>query len=126
MFRQASVVCIVFLDVDPGREWLMVAAAVRDEFADRAWSPPAAHWPHSPGIVGPRDDTAGGTWLAVDESSPALALVVNRPFATRRSIAAASRATWSASPTNASSYAAHSPRARSAGRDSFMSIANAS
>jgi hypothetical protein len=76
--------CIVFLDVDPGREWLMVAAAVRDEFADRAWSPPAAHWPHFPRIVGPRDDTAGGTWLAVDEGSPALALVVNRPFAPAR------------------------------------------
>jgi hypothetical protein len=32
-------------------------------------------------VVGPRDDTAGGTWLAVDERSPALALVVNRPLA---------------------------------------------
>ena len=73
--------CIVFLDVDPRREWPIVAAAVRDEFADRPWSPPAAHWPELPGVVGPRDDTAGGTWLAVDERSPALALVVNRPLA---------------------------------------------
>ena len=72
--------CIVFLDVDPGREWPIVVAAVRDEFADRPWSPPAAHWPDLPDVVGPRDDTAGGTWLAVDERSPALALVVNRPL----------------------------------------------
>ena len=72
--------CIVFIDVDQGREWPVVVAAVRDEFADRPWSPPAAHWPDLPHVVGPRDDTAGGTWLAVDERSPALALVVNRPF----------------------------------------------
>jgi transport and Golgi organization protein 2 len=74
-------VCIVFLDVAPGREWPVVVAAVRDEFADRPWSPPAAHWPDLPHVVGPRDDTAGGTWLAVDVRSPALALVVNRPLA---------------------------------------------
>ena len=72
--------CIVFLDFDPGREWPIVVAAVRDEFADRPWSPPAAHWPDLPDVVGPRDDTAGGTWLAVDERSPALTLVVNRPL----------------------------------------------
>ena len=72
--------CIVFIDVDPGREWQVVAAAVRDEFADRPWTPPAAHWSDLPHVVGPRDDTAGGTWLAVDERSPAVALVVNRPF----------------------------------------------
>jgi len=73
-------VCIVFLDIARGREWPVVVAAVRDEFADRPWSPPAAHWPHLPHVVGPRDDTAGGTWLAVDQRSPALALVVNRPL----------------------------------------------
>jgi hypothetical protein len=73
-------VCIVFLDVAWGREWPVVVAAVRDEFADRTWSPPAAHWPNLPHVVGARDDTAGGTWLAVDERSPALALVVNRPL----------------------------------------------
>jgi hypothetical protein len=81
MIRQASLMCIVFLNVDPGREWPIVVAAVRDEFADRPWSPPAAHWPDLPDVVGPRDDTAGGTWLAVDVRSPALALVVNRPLA---------------------------------------------
>jgi transport and Golgi organization protein 2 len=72
--------CVVFLNVDPGSEWPLVVAAVRDEFADRPWSPPAAHWPDLPDIVGPRDETAGGTWLAVDERAPALALVVNRPL----------------------------------------------
>jgi hypothetical protein len=72
--------CIVFLDAAWEREWPVVVAAVRDEFTDRAWSPPAAHWSDLPHVVGPRDDIAGGTWLAVDERSPALALVVNRPL----------------------------------------------
>jgi len=72
--------CIVFLDVDSEREWPIVVAAIRDEFADRPWSPRAAHWPELPDVVGPRDDIAGGTWLAVDARSPALALVVNRPL----------------------------------------------
>ena len=72
--------CIVFLEIDPAREWPIVVAAVRDEFADRPSSPPAAHWPDLPDVVGPRDDIAGGTWLAVDQRSPAIALVVNRPL----------------------------------------------
>lgn len=53
-------------------------AANRDERIDRAWDPPAAHWPDRPGIVGGRDRSAGGTWMA---ASPAgvVATVLNRP-----------------------------------------------
>ena len=58
----------------------MLVGAIRDEFADRPWDPPAAHWPDAwPGLVGGRDRTAGGTWLAVDPSPerPALAALLN-------------------------------------------------
>src|SRR5690606_17088564 len=54
------------------------AGAVRDEFVARPWDPPATHWDGPwAGIVGGRDRTAGGTWLAVDPDRPALAALLN-------------------------------------------------
>jgi hypothetical protein len=59
-------VCTVLLRLEPGGPWPLLLAAVRDEFVDRDWDPPARHWPASaPGLVGGRDRTAHGTWLAV-------------------------------------------------------------
>lgn len=70
--------CTVLLRFQPGAPWPLVAGAVRDEFADRAWDPPAAHWPPPRDrLIGGRDRTAGGTWLAVDPDTPALAAVLN-------------------------------------------------
>lgn len=66
----------------PGDRWPLLAAAVRDEFTDRAWDPPAAHWPgRDAGLVGGRDRTAGGTWLAVDPATGALAALLNGVYA---------------------------------------------
>ena len=48
---------------------------MRDEFVERAWDPPAAHWGDR--LLGGRDRTAGGTWLAVDPDRPAVAAVLN-------------------------------------------------
>jgi hypothetical protein len=46
-------------------------AAVRDEFLERAWDPPGRHWPASAAdLVGGRDRTGHGTWLAVRPSMP--------------------------------------------------------
>lgn len=72
--------CTVLLRVDPDAPWPVLCGAIRDEFADRPWDPPAPHWPGShPGLLGGRDRTAGGTWLAVDPSAarPALAALLN-------------------------------------------------
>lgn len=72
--------CTVLLRLTPGAAWPVLLGAVRDEFADRAWDPPAAHWdgPRAP-LIGGRDATAGGTWLAVDpsRSRPAVAALLN-------------------------------------------------
>jgi hypothetical protein len=64
----------------------VLLGAVRDEFVDRSWDPPARHWEggRSP-LVGGRDRAAGGTWLAVDPrldhpGSPALAALLNGPM----------------------------------------------
>jgi hypothetical protein len=67
--------CTVLLRFAPGEAWPLLLAAVRDEFVDRSWDPPGRHW--GDGLVGGRDHAAGGTWLAVDPSAPAVAAVLN-------------------------------------------------
>jgi hypothetical protein len=67
----------VVLRFAPGARWPLLLGAVRDEFVDRPWDAPAAHWPQTPHLFGGRDQVAGGTWLAVDRSRPAVAAVLN-------------------------------------------------
>jgi hypothetical protein len=71
-------VCTVLLRLNPDSPSPLLLAAVRDEFTDRAWDAPAAHWVASaPAIVGGRDRTAGGTWLAVRPDPPGIAAILN-------------------------------------------------
>ncbi len=58
----------------------MLLGAIRDEFVERPWDPPARHWSGAwSGLVGGRDRQAGGTWLAVDPTpgAPAVAALLN-------------------------------------------------
>lgn len=73
--------CTVLLRFAPGTRWPVLVGAVRDEFFERAWSPPAAHWPAFPHLLGGLDLVSGGTWLAVDPDPrrPALAALLNGP-----------------------------------------------
>lgn len=76
--KYAARVCTVLLRFAPDATWPLLLAAVRDEFVDRPWDPPAAHWPVlAPGVVGGRDRAAGGTWLGVRREQPAVAAVLN-------------------------------------------------
>ncbi len=68
-------VCTLLLRFAPGTDWPLLVGAVRDEFTDRAWDPPGAHW-HN-GLVGGIDRIAGGTWLAVDPGRRAMAALLN-------------------------------------------------
>lgn len=72
--------CTVLLRFAPDARWPVLLGAIRDEFTDRPWDPPGHHWvgPWS-GLLGGRDRTAGGTWLAVDPSAarPAVAALLN-------------------------------------------------
>ena len=70
--------CTLILLRRPGHAWPVLIAANRDERLDRAWDPPAAHWPSQPGVVAGRDAIAGGTWLALNGSG-LVAGVLNRP-----------------------------------------------
>jgi transport and Golgi organization protein 2 len=69
--------CTVLLRFDPDAAWPVLFAAVRDEFSDRPWDPPAEHWPDRPGLIGGRDREAGGTWLAVDPAGRSVTAVLN-------------------------------------------------
>ncbi|HEY8289212.1 MAG TPA: NRDE family protein [Acetobacteraceae bacterium] len=64
--------CTVVILNRPGRVML---AANRDERIDRPWDPPAEYWP---GVLGGRDRTAGGTWMALNRAG-VVATVLNRP-----------------------------------------------
>lgn len=65
--------CTAIVSVGP----VVLLAGVRDEFVARSWEPPARHWPEHPGLIGGRDLTAGGTWLAVFPEARRTACVLN-------------------------------------------------
>ncbi|MGW8532254.1 NRDE family protein [Nocardiopsis sp. NPDC055824] len=69
--------CTVIVGFDPGADTPLVIAALRDEMSLRPWDPPARHWPDRPELVGGRDLTAGGTWLAVNPARPRVCAVLN-------------------------------------------------
>ena len=45
--------CTAVLSIQPGQPILL--AGVRDELTDRAWQPPARHWPEYPDLIGGRE-----------------------------------------------------------------------
>ncbi|HET9170237.1 MAG TPA: NRDE family protein [Actinospica sp.] len=73
--------CTALISLDPGSSVPVLLLFARDEMADRAWQPPARHWPDRPTLVGGRDERLGGTWLAVrpgDQSAgPRVACLLN-------------------------------------------------
>lgn len=71
-------VCTVVVRIAPDEEFPLILAANRDERIDRAWDPPGAWWPDSPEVIGGRDKTAGGTWMAINGEG-VIAAVLNRP-----------------------------------------------
>jgi hypothetical protein len=71
-------VCTVVVLIRPGHPWPVVLAANRDERIDRAWDAPAQWWPDHPRVIGGRDRSAGGTWMALGPSG-VMAAVLNRP-----------------------------------------------
>ena len=70
--------CTVVLLIRPGHAWPLVLAANRDEMLNRAWDPPAAHWPDQPDVIAGRDRSGGGTWMGVNRAG-VVAAVLNRP-----------------------------------------------
>lgn len=70
--------CTVLLRLSPDGPWPVLLGAIRDEFVERTWDPPAHHWPEPwADLVGGRDHVAGGTWLAVDPERRTVAALLN-------------------------------------------------
>jgi hypothetical protein len=69
--------CTVVINLEPSSAVPVLLAGVRDEFAQRAWLPPARHWPGFPALIGGLDRLAGGTWLAVDPGHRRVAAILN-------------------------------------------------
>ena len=74
----SAVMCTVVVLIRPAHAWPLVLAANRDEMLNRAWDPPAGHWPDRPGIIAGRDRSGGGTWMGVNRDG-VVAAVLNRP-----------------------------------------------
>ena len=70
--------CTVVLLIRPNHAWPLLLAANRDEMLERAWDPPAAHWPEQPDLIAGRDRTGGGTWIGINRHG-VVAAVLNRP-----------------------------------------------
>lgn len=69
--------CTVVLLRRQGHEWPLILGANRDEQVERAWRPPARHWPDRPEVVGGFDEEAEGSWLALNDFG-VVAAVLNR------------------------------------------------
>jgi uncharacterized protein with NRDE domain len=74
--RSVAVVCTVVLRWEPGTAARLLA--IRDEFVSRDFDPPGQWWPSAPGVVGGRDQRAGGSWCVTRVDSGTTALVLNR------------------------------------------------
>ncbi|WP_119679195.1 NRDE family protein [Indioceanicola profundi] len=69
--------CSTILLRRPGHDWPLILAGNRDEMVDRPWKPPARHWPDRPDVVAGLDESAGGTWLGLNDAG-VVAAILNR------------------------------------------------
>ena len=69
--------CTIVILRRPGHPWPLILAANRDEMLDRSWRPPGRHWPNRAEVVAGMDETAGGSWLALNDHG-VVAGVLNR------------------------------------------------
>lgn len=69
--------CSVIIARNMNAEWPVILAANRDEMINRPWQPPARHWDDRPEVIGGLDETAGGTWLGINDSG-VVATILNR------------------------------------------------
>lgn len=77
--------CTVVVDVPRESGQPVRVLAVRDEDRRRPWRGLGDWWPAQPGVLGVRDDRAGGAWLAADPGARRLAVLLNREDLSQRS-----------------------------------------
>lgn len=81
--------CTLVLLRRPGHPWPVLLAANRDEMINRPWRGPGRHWADRPETLAGLDQTAGGSWLGLNDHG-VVAAILNRkgslgPAADKRS-----------------------------------------
>ena len=69
--------CTLIVLYRPGHPWPVLLAGNRDERLDRAWRPPARHWPDRAHVLAGLDELGGGSWFGVNDYGVA-AGIMNR------------------------------------------------
>ena len=69
--------CTLVLLRRPDHSWPLILAANRDEMIDRPWLAPGRHWSERPEVVAGMDQTAGGSWLGLNDHG-LVAAILNR------------------------------------------------
>lgn len=69
--------CTLIVLYRPNEPWPVLMAGNRDERLDRAWRPPARHWPDRAHVVAGLDELGGGSWFGVNDYGVA-AGIMNR------------------------------------------------
>ena len=77
MYRKLRKMCTVVILRRPDHRWPVLLAGNRDEMADRPWQPPARHWPDRPNVIAGLDESAGGSWLGINDEG-VVAAILNR------------------------------------------------
>lgn len=72
-----AAMCTLVMLRRPDHDWPLLLAGNRDEMKGRPWKPPARHWPDRPEVVAGLDETAGGSWLGINDHG-VVATVLNR------------------------------------------------
>lgn len=67
--------CTYILRYHPDSDWPFLLAGNRDELRTRPWLPPARHWVDREDVVAGQDSLAGGTWMGVNDSGVAAAIL---------------------------------------------------
>jgi len=60
---------------DPDDDWPIMLVSIRDEYIARPALTPARWWAEFPQLIGGKDASAGGTWLALDSDALRLSAV---------------------------------------------------
>ena len=69
--------CTLIIRWHPGDDWPLIIGSNRDEMKTRQSKPPGRHWPDRPEIIAGIDETAGGSWLGVNDFG-VVAAILNR------------------------------------------------
>ena len=69
--------CTVVILRRPDHPWPVILGANRDEQLDRPWQAPGRHWEDRPDVVAGLDETAGGSWMGINDFG-VIACILNR------------------------------------------------